>query len=675
VVHKNWGGHKLLDLDVNPDGFIAWRERALGFLTTDRPDVRKLLLWAEKQSGPITEAEEVRGARETLMMEDVDRVSYVVFEAVKTIMTDALLGRARACGEGRGLELWRRLHSEWRGSAPQVVAAKARRFQDPTRCGDVKKLWEALPTWEQLGNEVMLAGYPVPDWVKAQALDKLIPLDMLNTVVGRPELSEFSAKMAWVKAQMEHSRGATLAHQVSSKGYKDMEVGAVMKMNKDDGVSEAPSSDSVIWSLQGRRSAEGDWDAVNALSGALFALGKGKGKHKGGGKDYNKGISKGGYGKGGGKSYDEYNGKGRGYDGGKGGSRTFEGHCNYCGKYGHRKSECKTLDAEMARKGKGKGKGKGKAAYGLSEEGEFEMKDGKEDPPETSEDEEWWVGAVCALSREDAFARVDSRRSVRPRCGKDLQQCPTKVQNMFAGLEQDDEDYEAAKGYQVNKVGIEPDACADVGDSTGRVPHTQAPRGTPARDESVAWRPSLRGELAPRVGTPHGRPGGFMGPHLKNEYDKNTGGQSRTIGGEPFPHRSGIGGGPFTHPVGGTFLGEGKGTPPRTSCSGYLTDLRSESKWPKVNGKIETRAARRMRAAEIWSSDPNQYGVKCLKYHEKDVNKSSPGECLKYRGGPCDSGECLKTGSYDYTEAWEQRLRQVLEDQLLREPRRVPGQT
>jgi hypothetical protein len=98
VVHNNWGGHKLLDLDVNPDGFIAWRERALGSLTTDRPDVRKLLLWAERQSGTITEQEEIRVARETQMMEDIDRVSYVVVEAVKTIMTDALLARARAHG-------------------------------------------------------------------------------------------------------------------------------------------------------------------------------------------------------------------------------------------------------------------------------------------------------------------------------------------------------------------------------------------------------------------------------------------------------------------------------------------------------------------------------------------------------------------------------------------------
>ena len=116
--------------------------------------------------------------------------------------------------------MWRRLHSEWRGSAPQVIAAKARRYQDPARCHDMKKLWEALPVWEQLGNEVMMAGYPVPDWVKAQALDKLLPQDMLNTVVSRPELSEYSLKIKWVKAQMGHARGATLANQSRARAAR-----------------------------------------------------------------------------------------------------------------------------------------------------------------------------------------------------------------------------------------------------------------------------------------------------------------------------------------------------------------------------------------------------------------------------------------------------------------------
>jgi hypothetical protein len=94
VDNKNWGGHRCLDLDANPEGFIAWRERALGHLSAARPDIRKLLLWAEQHTGEISESEEVRAAADVNLPEDAGYVSYVIFEAVKAIMSDALF-RAR----------------------------------------------------------------------------------------------------------------------------------------------------------------------------------------------------------------------------------------------------------------------------------------------------------------------------------------------------------------------------------------------------------------------------------------------------------------------------------------------------------------------------------------------------------------------------------------------------
>ena len=48
----------------------------------------------------------------------------------------------------------------------------------------------------------------------------------------------------------------------------------------------------------------------------------------------------------------------------KGGKGKFEGECGFCGKYGHRKSQCWELDKLMEEKrGKSGGKGKG-ADYG-----------------------------------------------------------------------------------------------------------------------------------------------------------------------------------------------------------------------------------------------------------------------------------------------------------------------
>ena len=50
---KRWTDHRKLDLDMKPKGFVAWRDRAFGYLAAERTDIRKLLLWAESQNPTI----------------------------------------------------------------------------------------------------------------------------------------------------------------------------------------------------------------------------------------------------------------------------------------------------------------------------------------------------------------------------------------------------------------------------------------------------------------------------------------------------------------------------------------------------------------------------------------------------------------------------------------------
>ena len=66
-----------------------------------RPDVRRLLLWAEKQTPAIDEGAQKEAAHEVGLEGDdgVKSVSYDLFEAVKSIIDDSLLSRARACGD------------------------------------------------------------------------------------------------------------------------------------------------------------------------------------------------------------------------------------------------------------------------------------------------------------------------------------------------------------------------------------------------------------------------------------------------------------------------------------------------------------------------------------------------------------------------------------------------
>jgi len=465
VMNRNWGDNRRLDLVAQPEGYLVWHDRALGHLAKDRMDVRKLLLWAERQTKSIGPDEEAEGAREAGLEESVGLVSFALYEGVKHIIADTLLPRARACGDGRGLELWRKLHVEWEGAAPQVVASKASRFQDPTRCSTEMKLWEELPKWEQLGAEVVSGGYPMPDWVKASALNKLVPTSMLQVIMGRPaELSEFTPKLAWVKAQLEYAKGAARAQQFQAEKSpkdtsKDVDMG---NLGKTGTGAQGGGEDAFLANLQAaclERARAGDVQGMNAITGALFAFSKG-GKGKGWGGKGSPGGYKGGYkggppplqpqhvggqgdgGKGGGGG--GKGGKGGGYQGGgKGGngSSQFPGTCNHCGKWGHKKQHCKALDNEMEKYRKGLHNAEGEDAA-VPEEGGGQG-EGGQDGMDWDQPANWWMGATFNLTKEPI------RQS----------------QGMFGPLAADDEEEEEEDAKAAHICGL----CGD--DPTGCQPN------------------------------------------------------------------------------------------------------------------------------------------------------------------------------------------------------------
>ena len=194
VDNRSWGGSRRLDLVAAPEAFMVLRDRALGHLCRDRPDVRRLLVWAEGRTKEELEGGGLEAAAAHAGVSDAELVNYTLFEGIKYTLTDSLLTRARAC-DGQGVELWRRLHSEWQGSAPQLKHAKVRKFQDPARCKSAADLWEALPEWERLGEEVRSAGFDAPDWLRESALEKLVPLEWLSVLIGRPELDTYARKL------------------------------------------------------------------------------------------------------------------------------------------------------------------------------------------------------------------------------------------------------------------------------------------------------------------------------------------------------------------------------------------------------------------------------------------------------------------------------------------------
>jgi hypothetical protein len=353
IDQRSWGDHRKLDVGTSYEGFQVWKDRAMMFLSRERPDVRRLLTWAETQSKDSLEADLPAQAGH-FDIGDLDSVEYALHDGIKAIIQDSLLGRARNCVE-RGCELWRSLTAEWSGAAPQLKQAKARRYQEPARCKDVSELWSRLPAWERLGEEVKLAGLDLPEWLRSAALEKLLPAQLLGTLIARPELSSYAVRLAWVKTQMEHARGLAQATAYGPGSGKDAGGDVNMgSLEMPPGIAYSESGDGLVWALQqekGRHEQMGDWAQAESLQVAIQALSKGKGK---GGfqKGFGKGGMKGGTnpGKGGGAPAE--------------GSAEFNGVCHHCGIWGHRRSDCRRLDTEMTKKGGGKGKGGPKGGKG-----------------------------------------------------------------------------------------------------------------------------------------------------------------------------------------------------------------------------------------------------------------------------------------------------------------------
>ncbi len=158
---RSWGDHRKLDVATTFEGFQIWKDRSLTFLSRERPDVRHLLQWAEAQSKEDLAANFDSQAMQ-LGVHDLASVEYALHDGIKCIILDSLLGRTRNCLE-RGCELWRSLCGGGSGAAPQLKQAKARRYQEPTRCKDVSELWSRLPAWERLGEEVMASDLQLPE--------------------------------------------------------------------------------------------------------------------------------------------------------------------------------------------------------------------------------------------------------------------------------------------------------------------------------------------------------------------------------------------------------------------------------------------------------------------------------------------------------------------------------
>jgi hypothetical protein len=246
------------------------------------------------------------------------------------------------------------------------------------------------------------------------------------------ELTTFTQKMSWVKVQMEHARGLAQATAFAPRG-KD--ASGDVNMYSVDGPPGFDTLEGMTWALAEAAHA-GDWAQVDSLQHSIYAM-------KGGGKG---GFRKGGLGKGkSGKNGPSGAAPGKGEGAG---AEPFQGACNHCGIWGHRRSECRKLTAELGKAGpKGKAGGKGGPAGGkgpVAPLAELGADDGwagdllnEALASATSEFEEWDFGApLCSVTAGtacgDPWSCTGRRR--RKTFADAVGARETKTRNSFAAL-------------------------------------------------------------------------------------------------------------------------------------------------------------------------------------------------------------------------------------------------
>ena len=83
------------------------------------------------------------------------------------------------------------------------------------------------------------------------SLEKLLPTQLLSTLVARSELKEYVVRLAWVKTQMEHTRGVQQAAAYGPGSGKDS--GGDVYMNSVEAAATAAYSETsdggLAWAL------------------------------------------------------------------------------------------------------------------------------------------------------------------------------------------------------------------------------------------------------------------------------------------------------------------------------------------------------------------------------------------------------------------------------------------
>ena len=203
----------------------------------------------------------------------------------------------------RGLCAWQKLIKEKTGMTAQRCHGLLGRIFNPDRCKKYSDVVSALELWEvRLREYEIFVKQPLPPIAKNYAVKRLVPVE-LEKDIGRMggSLEDYEKTKRYVMEQVTSRKEVWFSGEEknSNNGVVPMDIG---HMGKAQNGQEEPDQEE-----------EGEPDGEDGSLNTMRAGGKGGGK--------------------------------------------FWGNCHHCGKPGHRISECRLKDEQMAKMRKGEGQG------------------------------------------------------------------------------------------------------------------------------------------------------------------------------------------------------------------------------------------------------------------------------------------------------------------------------
>ena len=324
------------------DGFLEWKLKLEAWLVNQEERAMKWLKAARDldEKFETDDLDLKYASSDQTELNDIKRFNAMLYNIMVTKLSGEAFKIVTSVRDGCGIEAWRLITKRYEPRTPATKRALLKTIFNMKAAKKVEEIEKNVLKLEEIYNryEAMAKG-GLPEDIKTVIMIELCTPDLKEHLEFNLKDVDYKDTREAVMAYVERKRRDPLtAMEVGNHEHDSWwgGTGGCDYYENEELYEHEVNYNGYSWKGKGP---------------SFGTKGKGKDAYKGGGKDYGKGGGK-DFGKNKGKDFT----KGKGKDFGKG-KNEFQGHCHWCGKWGHSASRCSDKDMYMdwVRSGKGSG--------------------------------------------------------------------------------------------------------------------------------------------------------------------------------------------------------------------------------------------------------------------------------------------------------------------------------